>query len=102
MLANKVMKGSKGVWGSEEMPSHPDLDVKKTGEMVQWILNSGADSNVNYLPGLEGSFHTALKPGDDNGKAVYVLTASYTDHGTITEAGQEKQTKHSVVIRSSR
>ncbi len=41
MLAEKVKKGSQGVWGPVPMPpnpSVPDADVKK---LVDWILKQG-------------------------------------------------------------
>ena len=99
-LANKVIKGSRRIWGTQKMPPNPKLDEKQAREIVQWILQIGADKNVDFLPKLQGAFETTAKPLRNPGKAVYVLTASYTDHGTKGTGRQRKQGKHSVVLRS--
>lgn len=98
MLANKVIKGSRSVWGTIEMPPHPDLEKNNAAEIIRWIIRNGADPNIDYLPGLEGAFHTRQKPAINSGKGVYLLTASYTDHG-IAGVAQKKQGSNSIVLR---
>lgn len=99
-LANKIMKGSEGVWGTEKMPAFPQFDEKQASEMIRWIMCVGADKSVDIIPGVEGGFQTIDKPEGDNGKGVYVLTAAYTDHGKEDSLGQEKEGRHSVILRS--
>jgi cytochrome c len=66
------------------MPAHPDLKVEQAREIVRWILRNNDDADENYLAGIQGAFRTKEKPVRDS-RGVYVLTASYTDHG-IKEA----------------
>jgi cytochrome c len=101
MLANKVMKGSVAVWGTTAMPPHPELEKMNAMETIRWILLNGSNPNIDYLPGLEGAFHAKPKPGTKAGKAVYILTATYTDHG-IAGGAQKKQGSHSVILRGTR
>ncbi|MFD0764289.1 c-type cytochrome [Mucilaginibacter lutimaris] len=39
MLANKVIKGGSGNWGTVAMTPHPDLAVNDAKEMVKYILS---------------------------------------------------------------
>ncbi len=100
MLANKVIKGSESVWGTEKMPPHPDMEMNKASEIVRWVLKNSSDPNVDYLPGIESAFHTRPKPEKNAGKAVYILTASYTDHGLPQIPQQHKEGSHTIVVRS--
>lgn len=79
-LATRIAAGSKGIWGDEMMPAHPDVSRDAALEIVDWIMENGINSNLNYLPGKEGSFRTALPAKADAG--FFVLTASYTDTGS--------------------
>jgi len=78
-LAKKIINGSTGTWGDLKMPPHPDLKIEQVKEIVRWILKNNDDPDQNYIAGIEGAFRTKEKPKDPKG--VYVLTASYTDHG---------------------
>jgi len=80
-LAKKIISGSTGTWGDLKMPPHPDLKVEQVREIVRWILRNNDDPYENYLAGIQGAFRTREKPVKDP-RGVYVLTASYTDHGT--------------------
>jgi cytochrome c len=80
-LAHKIISGSSGTWGDLKMPPHPDLKLEQAREVVQWILQNGADPDRTYFAGVQGTFRTRGKPDRQQGKAVYVLTASYTDYG---------------------
>jgi cytochrome c len=76
-LSKRIREGSSGIWpGREKMPAHPELKAEEIKNMVQWILKNGADPEVTYYVGVEGSFHV-----DANQKGSYRLTASYIDHG---------------------
>ncbi|HEY5916528.1 MAG TPA: c-type cytochrome [Chryseolinea sp.] len=97
-LAKKIINGATGTWGDLKMPPHPDLKVEQVKEIVRWILKINDDLDQNYLAGTEGSFRTKEKPAKDP-KAVYVLTASYSDHG-VKETGQENRVgQQSVVLK---
>ncbi len=100
-LATKIMKGSKSVWGSAEMPPHPDLSSDDAKQMVKWIFENCSDPNVNYIVGLEGVFRTQSKPVTHPEKAMYVLTASYTDHGLSNIPNSKKCSQDMIILRSS-
>ena len=80
-LSNKVIAGTTGTWGTTIMPPHPDIQKVNMKEMIRWILTSSDNKNVSYYIGLEGAFRTQENPGKTAAKGLYVLTASYTDHG---------------------
>lgn len=84
-LAGHILEGSTGVWGSAEMPSHPDFTVLETERIATFILNQGAKKNNWILPGLEGTFRIIKKP-ENTVKGLYVLTASYIS--TLKMRGQ--------------
>ena len=94
LLTKKVMKGSVRVWGNTPMPAHPQIKKQQVKEMINWILKSSADRNISYYTGLEGAFRTREHPG----KGVYVLTASYTDHGGKDMSKVKKRGMHTIVI----
>jgi cytochrome c len=75
LLEKRIREGSTGVWGKASMPTHPELSDTQIENMVKWIFQNSAESNVRYYIGLEGS--VVLK----SPKNPYLLTASYTDHG---------------------
>jgi cytochrome c len=39
MLAEKVMKGGKGVWGPVPMPPNPSVKPDEADKLVKWILS---------------------------------------------------------------
>ena len=96
-LAQKVISGSKGTWGELIMPPHPDLEIGQVKKMVNWILENGANSNQSFYTGTEGVFRTGERPIGQAG--VYVLTASYTDHGREGVPQSNKQGKHSLEFK---
>lgn len=99
-LTHSVLKGSEGIWGLEKMPPNPRLNATEASEIIQWIIQTGRDKNVDFLPGLKGTFQTAVQPAYSSGKAVYILTASYTDHANEDSGEHPKQGKYSIVLRS--
>ena len=94
-MVNKLIKGSKGTWGDEPMPGQPNLEMKKAKEMVNWILRFNSDLNYAFYVGAEGSFRTRVKPAN---AGVYILTASYQDHGLANMPGTSKMGQHKVVL----
>jgi cytochrome c len=96
-LAKKIINGSTGTWGDLKMPPHPDLKIEQVKEIVRWILKINDDPDQNYLAGTEGSFRTKEKPKDPKG--VYVLTASYSDHGTKETRQESRVGQQSVVLK---
>lgn len=80
-LEQHILEGSTGVWGAAAMPSHPELSKKEVQQIVSWIMNHAGDPTVNYYSGTRGTFQ--LKVPDENvPNGAFILTASYTDHGT--------------------
>ena len=90
-IASHIIAGSSGVWGSLEMPSHPDFTPEQAEQIVNYILEQGGNKYRWINPGLEGAFRTIAKPEKDS-EGVYLLTASYTSQSQVT--GQ-----HSVIIQ---
>ncbi|MBL0741191.1 c-type cytochrome [Chryseolinea lacunae] len=98
-LVNKIMKGSLGTWGEIPMPPNPDVDPATAKEIVRWILKGNRNPDHFFLAGLEGSFRTKLKMKGDTGKGVYVLRASYTDHGATDGSVDRRRGQCSVVLK---
>ena len=90
-LGSHILGGSLGVWGSVEMPTHPDFTVEETEQIADYILQQGGRGNNWILPGLEGTFRIIKKP-DNLAKGVYVLKAGYTS--TSLMKGQDSRILH--------
>lgn len=80
-LTKKIIDGSTGTWGDLKMPPHPDLEVRDVQEMVTWILRNNSDPNLIYFVGTEGALRIKGEPIGASAAGVYLLTASYMDHG---------------------
>lgn len=76
LLAKRIRDGSTGIWGKVSMPTHPDLNSEQSENMVKWILSSSVPG-IMYYVGTEGLFRLSAA----NKSKVYLLTASYIDHG---------------------
>jgi cytochrome c len=104
-LAKKVIDGSTGTWSDLKMPPHPDLEAQHVREMVTWILKNNSDQDFVYFVGTEGSLKISPKPATARRAGVYVLTASYMDHGyknPITGGvSDRKRGKHSVILKNA-
>lgn len=98
-LAKKVLTGATGIWGNVAMPPHPDLKIDQAREMVGWILNNSLDPDQSFVVGIEGAFRTREKTDNDAGTGIYVLTASYMDHGLKDRPQSSKQGQHTVVLK---
>ena len=92
-LVEKVAQGTTGTWGEQIMPPHKDISRGEITAVVQWILTSADDPNVNYFTGLSGTFETS-----GTGGGVYILTAVYTDHGDTGTPFSGKTGTYSVVL----
>lgn len=101
-LSKKVFGGSAGTWSDIPMPPHPQLKIDEIKEMVKWILKNGAAPDRQFVAGTAGAFRTRQRSGDTSGKSIYVLTATYTDHGSKagTEGSSRKLGRHTVVLRN--
>ncbi|HLX91509.1 MAG TPA: c-type cytochrome [Puia sp.] len=79
-LEKRIQSGSRGVWGNQPMPSHPELSDDEIRKMAEWILFRAGKGEMQYYVGTEGfiSFDSIRLKGSRN---VYILSASYTDHG---------------------
>ena len=96
ILTEKVISGSgsTGNWGEIIMPPHPDMEIEQLKKIINWILKNGANPDQTFYSGLEGAFRTKEKPIGEVG--IYVLTASYTDHGLNDVPKSNKQNNHTV------
>jgi cytochrome c len=75
-LISRIRNGSSGIWGrTEKMPSHPELSAAAIRSTVRWIFQNAARPDRAWYVGTTGLLHFD-KPGR------YILTATYTDHGT--------------------
>jgi cytochrome c len=86
-LVKHIYEGSSDIWGKEKMPSHPELTKEEIKNAVQWIIKQAARPDISYYMGLKGSFQL---PPPAKQKGVYVLTASYIDHGLKSEPGKQR------------
>ena len=94
-LARKIRSGGSGVWGTVNMPAHPNISMNDARTIVNYILSSN-QKTISTLP-LKGSY-TPKIPEDDNGKGSIVIRAAYTDKGA---KGSEPLTSEEVkVLRS--
>ncbi|TKT87685.1 carbohydrate-binding protein [Dyadobacter frigoris] len=76
-LAEKIIKGGSGNWGSYPMPPHADLSLKEAKEIARYILSFGEQ---NPQLSLQGKFRLTEHIGQGT-QGAYVLQAAYTDKG---------------------
>lgn len=98
-LTRKIINGSLGTWGEIPMPPNPDVAPIKAKEIVRWILNANTNPDHFFLSGFEGTFKTKAKALSDTGKGVYILRASYTDHGTKEVPTDRRRGQHTIVLK---
>ena len=99
LLVERVLTGSSGVWGEVKMAPHPDFTARQVEQMVQWVLEEAADPHRTYYAGTEGAFRTMQRP-DSHRDGVYVLTATYTDHGSEGGSQPRERGQHTIVLQS--
>ncbi|GAA4316133.1 PQQ-dependent sugar dehydrogenase [Compostibacter hankyongensis] len=95
-LAEKILKGGSGVWGSSSMSPHPQLNMDQTTEIVKYIYSLAAGKGAVQEVSPQG----AVSAGDAAGKngGHYILQASYTDKGGAPIGPLTQQS--TVVLRS--
>ena len=99
LMVKHIKEGSAGIWGKVSMPTHPELTTEETRNTVKWLLKNSTDPDVNYYTGTAGSFRTRVPV--TNKKGIYIITASYTDHG-LKSNGANRLKGQDVVILTSR
>jgi cytochrome c len=90
LVGDKIMKGSIGTWGDQQMPANEELTAKQSREIAVYILTIGDDPHRSIYAGLEGAFRVMDKP-NENEYGTYVLRASYT-----SKSGKEGT--HAIVL----
>ena len=78
-LVKKIRGGGSGVWGSVNMPAHPQLSEAEASQIVAYILSLAAEKKA--APSLPA--RGAYVPADSmaRGGGAVVLRAAYTDRG---------------------
>lgn len=97
LLSKHIREGSKGVWGSVVMPTHPELTKEEATAMVRWILQKSKQSDVDFYKGIEGSIR--LKKPRDPQRNTFLLIASYTDHGAKDHTGKKMTGQDAIIVK---
>lgn len=97
-LVQRVIEGSSGIWSSTVMPSHPELSSENTKEIIHWILENTSNPNIQYYTGTDGIFQLKLPEGNTTG--AFVLTATYTDHGSSDDNLQKLKGQAAILIKA--
>ncbi|PZR22948.1 MAG: Crp/Fnr family transcriptional regulator [Citrobacter freundii] len=78
-LSDKIIKGSRGVWGEVAMPGHPSMKEEDVKAIVGWVRSLAETEKKQSLP-AEGSVMPGLgQPVKDAG--LLYISASYSDKG---------------------
>lgn len=94
MLAQKIISGGSGQWGSYPMPPHADLSEKDARELAGYILSLGK-------PAQKFPLKATLKLTEHIGRGhegAYVLQAMYTDKGANGIGPQKGESR--MILRS--
>jgi hypothetical protein len=70
-------------------------------QLVEWILKNNTDPNRSFVIGYERAFRTREKPEGDPANGIYVLTATYKDHGAKDAPQTSIEGQHTVVFKSA-
>ncbi|MBE9463791.1 PQQ-dependent sugar dehydrogenase [Dyadobacter sp. UP-52] len=76
-LAEKIIKGGSGNWGSYPMPPHADLPLKEAKEIARYIFSL---TEKNTQLALKGKIKLTEHTGQGT-QGAYLLYAAYTDKG---------------------
>jgi cytochrome c len=98
LLAHHIQYGSKGIWGNETMPTHPELPDSAVRKMVKWILNYAKDPGLNYMVGLQGTL-PLIKPFPTTHQGLYIIEAFYTDHGSRDQPDKKLTGSTQMILR---
>jgi cytochrome c len=99
IIGKRISEGSVNVWGSTPMPSHPELSGSAIEDIVKFIQELPKDKDTKYCVGSEGFFvfpAGTMKPKKD----MFLLVASYLDHGTANNNQRIKGEDAVVIFRS--
>ena len=79
-LAEKIISGGLGSWGTKVMPPHPQHTLDQALQMVDWILSLATDRSEQQFLGSAGTFHAMGEPVDHRSAGgVLIVSASYDD-----------------------
>ena len=98
LLINHIQYGSKGIWGKESMPTHPELPDTVVRKMVRWILNYARDPGLNYVIGLQGTL-PLIKPAATAHQGLFIIEALYTDHGSADQPDKKLTGSARIIIQ---
>ena len=79
-LAEKIIQGGGGVWGTQAMAAHPQLAQDEVTRMVDYILTLAGDAETAPGMPLRGTYATAEHVGSGE-EGRYIIAATYTDRG---------------------
>jgi cytochrome c len=97
-VAKRVKDGSTGIWGKVAMPTHPELTGDQAQTIVDWILHYSAAPGTDYYIGAQGVFKLK-QPADATAKGVYLLTATYIDHGLKPDSANRLEGSDMMLVR---
>ena len=79
-LADKIIKGGGGSWGTQYvMSAHPQLTLKDTREIVKYIFSLTDKKKKETV--IPASGQLTLHFNEDEPRGQYTIVASYTDKG---------------------
>lgn len=96
LLIESIANGSTGVWGNVPMPKHPELTREQIRDIVHWMLLLKTQRDTDYYVGLEGTMRLDSVAASSSA-GLYLLTASYIDHGT-PNAGSRLKGQQAILI----
>lgn len=97
-LVKRILNGSIGLWGDQQMPAQADLEKEKVQEMARWILKNCSNTDIQYIPGTTGAFRSRMRPENENASGKYVLRAFYRDHGQMGITESSRNGIHTIVL----
>lgn len=96
-LGKRIINGSSGQWGNFGMPPNEELSLEESVAIADYILKQGSRNDRWIYSGLEGVFQVIDKPENDE-QGIYILTASYVNHGIKDEPDTGLRGDHSIVF----
>lgn len=96
-LGKRIRNGSSGQWSSIEMPPNEALTKKESEAIADYILKQGSRKHRWIYPGLDGVFRIIDRP-ENVKQGIYMLNASYVNHGTEGEPGTRLRGEHSIML----
>lgn len=80
LLTERVIKGSKGIWGKLPMAPQSQLKPADVKKMVEWILTNTNEEKTSSASKIEGAFH-ADTASVSVGKALFSGSKRFTNGG---------------------